>query len=523
MISGNFLSFSGISKPSTMLRSLISGSLSPSPLLGRRNLLTPSNLYGFDHFVSISPFPSVIYPGSQHYSISTPQVRYSSSSKDGHSDTKIPMERYPIDRVRNFCIIAHIDHGKTTLSSRLMEETRVLRPSFSNELYLDTLQVEKERGITIKAQTVSMDWNHYLLNLIDTPGHVDFSSEVVRGIKASEGAILLVDALQGMQAQTYHNLFMALEKKPPLKVLPVLNKVDLVLSLGNEGKDRLDFVENEIQQLLGDHLGGLKIPRVSAKLGSGVLSLLDTLVDYLPAPQGSLDKMTRALLFDTWHDDFKGVGCLFKVVDGCLELGEEIRSHFKEGSWIIQELGVIGLREKIFKDDNQALQNPTNQLDIGEGLVRRRVQKIYAGQVGYAFVNCKDMRKLQPGDTFFRLADLKLIHQHKLPCLEPLPGIQPSQPMVYSGIYPANQEDFHEFSVAIDKLLLTDWGVTTQKERSNALGTGFRCGFLGMLHLDVFTQRIEQEFKIDVIKTAPTVPYLGFQSPIVFFFFSNHL
>jgi elongation factor 4 len=372
---------------------------------------------------------------------------------------------FPPERIRNFSIIAHIDHGKSTLSDRLLETTGTISTRHKNEQFLDKLQVEKERGITVKAQTASMFYEYkgqtYLLNLIDTPGHVDFSYEVSRSLYACQGALLIVDAAQGVQAQTMANFFLAFEQD--LTVIPVLNKIDLpaadpkkvILQLNS----LFDFQESEI--ILA-----------SAKANIGIPDILAAIIERIPAPTCNPSATLKALLFDSWFDEYRGVVCLIAVKDGALKKGDVVVLAQANATYEVLEVGLM------YPDPQ-----PTQSLN--------------AGQVGYLITGMKSLHEARVGDT---------IHL-KGKVVEPFPGFKPAKPMVFAGIYPIDAEDFEPLKDAIDKLLLNDASVTVEKKTSVALGLGFRCGFLGLLHMDVFKQRLEQEYGLSVIATAPSVLY----------------
>ncbi len=379
--------------------------------------------------------------------------------------SKINLKDFQPSHVRNFSIIAHIDHGKSTLSDRLLEYTGTLSARHKNEQFLDKLQVEKERGITVKAQTVSMFYEHdgelYLLNLIDTPGHVDFSYEVSRSLYACQGALLVVDAAQGVEAQTMANFFLAFEQD--LTMIPVINKIDMANAEPEKVAEQLeklfDFQENEM------------IP-ASAKSGIGIKEILDAIVTRIPAPKGNAQEPLKALLFDSWFDEYRGVICLVAVQDGIIKKGDNITLAQTGNNYEVLEVGLM------YPD-----QRPTEAL--------------YPGQVGYLISGMKTVKEAQVGDT---------IHAYKKK-VEPFPGFRPAKPMVFAGIFPVDTNDFTELSDAIEKLTLNDASVTVTKTSSPALGLGFVCGFLGLLHMDVFKQRLEQEYNLSVIATAPSVLY----------------
>ena len=379
---------------------------------------------------------------------------------------KINLTKFTPDKIRNFSIIAHIDHGKSTLADRLLEVTGTLSTrSGANEQFLDKLQVEKERGITVKAQTASMIYKYngeeYLLNLIDTPGHVDFSYEVSRSLYACQGALLLVDAAQGVQAQTMANFYLAFEQD--LKILPVLNKVDLPTAnperVIKELHTLFDFEQEDV--LL-----------TSAKTGLGMQDVLQSLVTKIPAPESTPDNPLKALLFDSWYDGYRGVICLIAVKDGHIKKGDMIYLHQSDTKYEVLEIGLMYPNE-----------TPMDAL--------------YAGQVGYIITGMKTIKEARIGDTI----------SHPRSNIEPFEGFKPSKPMVFAGIFPVESSDFELLSDAIEKLTLNDASVTVEKKTSAALGLGFRCGFLGLLHMDVFKQRLEQEYDINIIATAPSVLY----------------
>lgn len=379
--------------------------------------------------------------------------------------SKINLKDISPDRVRNFSIIAHIDHGKSTLSDRLLEYTGTLSDRHKNEQFLDKLQVEKERGITVKAQTVSMFYEYngemYLLNLIDTPGHVDFTYEVSRSLYACQGALLVVDAAQGVEAQTMANFYLAFDQD--LTMIPVLNKIDMA----NAQPER---VAQQVEKLFD--FKSSEMIYASAKSGIGIKDILNAIVTRIPAPKCAPEKPLKALLFDSWFDEYRGVICLIAVQDGAIKKGDKITLSQTGNDYDVLEVGLM------YPD-----QVPT------EGL--------YAGQVGYLISGMKRVKEAQVGDT---------VHAFKK-TVEPFPGFRPAKPMVFAGIYPVDTDDFDELSDAIEKLTLNDASVTIQKASSPALGLGFVCGFLGLLHMDVFKQRLEQEYNLSVIATAPSVLY----------------
>jgi elongation factor 4 len=367
--------------------------------------------------------------------------------------------------IRNFCIISHIDHGKTTMSTRLMERAGTI--SLDKEgLYLDKLQVEKERGITVRAHTTSLTYKHsdghpYLLNLIDTPGHVDFTYEVSRSLAACQGALLLVDCTQGIQAQTVANYFLAFEAN--LKIIPVLNKIDLPTSEPARVARELVNIGFEEGEIL----------KASGKTGEGVDSIFEAVIQRLPPPSGDPSKPLKALLFENWYDQFRGVVCLINVLNGSLKKGDKVVAASSNKVYELENVGIL-FPERV----------PTGAL--------------YTGQVGYIIGGMRSTKEARVGDTLY----------HEGTQVEPLPGFKPAKPMVFAGLYPADGETLDRLTDAFEKLTLNDASVIYQKERSDALGMGFRCGFLGLLHMDVFLERLEQEYDIAVIATAPTVPYL---------------
>ncbi|KXS10010.1 translation factor GUF1-like protein, mitochondrial [Gonapodya prolifera JEL478] len=400
--------------------------------------------------------------------------RWSSTNVDGPMDIKsVDLSQFPPERVRNFSIIAHIDHGKSTLADRLLEITGTIpTPSSApgssgrNQQVLDKLKVERERGITVKAQTASMlhkfggKW--YLLNLIDTPGHVDFAYEVSRSLAASQGSLLLVDASQGVQAQTVANYHLA--KANNLTIIPVLNKIDL------PGADP-DSVEDSVRMVL-EIAEDMEIPRISAKKGEGVEALLDLIIEKLPAPTSKLTSSFRSLLFDNWYDTYVGVVCLVAVIDGKVGKGDKIASA---GTGLKYEVSQVG----IMAPDPMPL------------------LALHAGQVGYLILGMKSSHEARVGDTFY----------HHGQDVDVLPGFQPAKSMLFAGVYPVDSTEFEKLSEAINRLTLNDSSVSVARETSAALGQGFRLGFLGTLHMDVFRQRLEEEYGATAILSSPVVPY----------------
>ncbi len=375
------------------------------------------------------------------------------------------LQNFPPERIRNFSVIAHIDHGKSTLCDRLLETTGTLSTRNKNEQFLDKLQVERERGITVKAQSASMFYEYkgetYLLNLIDTPGHVDFNYEVSRSLYACQGALLLVDATQGVQAQTMANFYLAFDQN--LAIIPIINKIDLPSA-------DIDRIAKELKQLF--EFDSKDIVLASAKTGIGIKEILDSVVERIPAPTSHLNQPFKALLFDSWYDDYKGVVCLIAVRDGKIKKGDMVTLFQANATYEVLELGIL-------------YPNETPQ------------PALYAGQTGYVITGMKTVREARVGET---------IHTAKKP-VPPFPGFKPAKPMVFAGIYPIDSEEFELLVDAIEKLTLNDASVRVEKKSSVALGLGFRCGFLGLLHMDVFKQRLEQEYNLSVIATAPSVLY----------------
>ena len=375
------------------------------------------------------------------------------------------LQEFTLDRIRNFSIIAHIDHGKSTLADRLLEATGTLSDRKRHEQFLDKLQVERERGITVKAQTASLFYKHkgttYLLNLIDTPGHVDFSYEVSRSLAACQGALLLVDAAQGVQAQTMANFYLAFELD--LEIIPVINKIDLSIAdpdrVGREMEQAFDIQKDEL--ILA-----------SAKTGAGLDEILGAIVERIPAPIGDPDKPLKSLLFDSWFDAYRGVVCLVEIIDGVMRKGDDVVAAHTGNKYEVLDIGLM-YPEPV----------PTGEL--------------HPGQVGYLICGMKSVKEARVGDTFY----------HATKAVKPLPGFKPAKSMVFAGIYPVDTSEFEELRDAVEKLTLNDPSVHVEKESSVALGFGFRCGFLGLLHMDVFKQRLEQEYDMQIITTAPTVLY----------------
>ncbi|MFT4832594.1 MAG: GTP-binding protein LepA [Psychroserpens sp.] len=371
--------------------------------------------------------------------------------------------------IRNFCIIAHIDHGKSTLADRLLEFTGSVTDREKQDQLLDSMDLERERGITIKSHAIQMDYTHngeqYILNLIDTPGHVDFSYEVSRSIAACEGALLIVDAAQSIQAQTISNLYLALGND--LEIIPVLNKVDLPSANPEE-------VTDDIVELLGCKPEDV-IP-ASAKTGLGIQEILTAIIDRIPPPKGVLDEPLQALVFDSVYNPFRGVETYFRVINGEIKKGQKIKFVATGKSYFADEVGTLKLT-----------QHPK--------------QVIKAGDVGYLITGIKDAREVKVGDTITDFAK---------PTINPISGFEDVKPMVFAGIYPVDTEDFEELRSSMEKLQLNDASLVFLPESSAALGFGFRCGFLGMLHMEIIQERLEREFDMTVITTVPNVSYHAF-------------
>ena len=371
--------------------------------------------------------------------------------------------------IRNFCIIAHIDHGKSTLADRLLDATETVTKRESQAQLLDSMDLERERGITIKSHAIQMDYTHegqeYVLNLIDTPGHVDFSYEVSRSIAACEGALLIVDAAQSIQAQTISNLYLALEND--LEIIPVLNKVDLPSANPEE-------VTDDIVDLLG--CDASEVIPASAKTGIGIKEILTAIIERIPAPTGDPTEPLRALIFDSVYNPFRGVETYFRVMDGVIKKGQQIKFVATEGLHTADEVGTLKLQQVVKKE-------------------------IKTGDVGYLITGLKDAREVKVGDT---------ITDAKNPTNKIVEGFEDVKPMVFAGIYPVDTEDYEDLRSSMEKLQLNDASLVFTPESSAALGFGFRCGFLGMLHLEIIQERLEREFDMTVITTVPNVSYLAY-------------
>ena len=372
-----------------------------------------------------------------------------------------------LSKIRNFCIIAHIDHGKSTLADRILEMTGVFEKREMTEQILDSMELERERGITIKSKAVNMqykakDGETYTLNLIDTPGHVDFTYEVSRALAACEGALLVVDATQGIEAQTLANVYMALDAD--LEIIPVINKIDLPSAQPEE-------VKAEIEDVIG--LDASYAPCVSAKTGLNIEDVLEAVVEYVPAPTGDASAPLQALIFDAFYDNYRGAICFVRVKEGTLKAGMRMRLMATGGEFDIVEVGTF---------------NPGYQA----------CDCLRPGDVGYVAASIKDVRETRVGDTITDAAR---------PAAEPLPGYRQVTPMVYCGVYPADGADYPALKDALEKLRMNDASLSFEPETSVALGYGFRCGFLGLLHMDIITTRLEREWDLNLVTTAPSVIY----------------
>ncbi|MEO0836716.1 MAG: translation elongation factor 4 [Cyanobacteria bacterium J06642_3] len=377
------------------------------------------------------------------------------------------MTDVPVSRIRNFSIIAHIDHGKSTLADRMLQDTGTVAQRQMKEQFLDNMDLERERGITIKLQAARMnytakDGNEYVLNLIDTPGHVDFSYEVSRSLAACEGALLVVDSSQGVEAQTLANVYLALEND--LEIIPVLNKIDLP---GAEP----DRVGQEIEDVVG--LDCTDIIQASAKVGLGVDDILEAIVQQVPPPQDTVDQPLRALIFDSYYDAYRGVVVYFRVMDGKVKKGDNVRLMASGKEYVIDELGVLA---------------PT-QIEVDE---------LHAGEVGYFAAAIKAVEDARVGDT------ITLV---EAAAPEPLPGYTEAKPMVFCGLFPTDSDQYPDLREALDKLKLNDAALSYEPETSSAMGFGFRCGFLGLLHMEIVQERLEREYNLELITTAPSVIY----------------
>ena len=375
--------------------------------------------------------------------------------------------KYDKNLIRNFSIIAHVDHGKSTLADRILELTETVEKREMKDQYLDTMDLERERGITIKLNAVTVsytadDGQEYILNLIDTPGHVDFTYEVSRSLAACEGCLLIVDATQGVEAQTLANAYLAVDND--LEILPVINKIDLLSAMP-------DFCKKELEEKIG--LDGDSAVLVSAKTGENVKEVLENVVKYISAPKGDPNKPLKALIFDSYYDSYRGVIILVRIVDGTLKIGDNIKLMSNGLKYQVTELGIRTPAET-------------------------KVEVLRAGEVGYICAQIKDIKDVIPGET--------VTHLEK-PCDEPLPGYRKLNPMVYCGLYPVDSKKYEDLKEALEKLSLNDSALVFEAENSQALGFGFRCGFLGLLHMDVIQERLEREYNLNLILTAPSVVY----------------
>ncbi len=372
-----------------------------------------------------------------------------------------------LDHIRNFSIIAHIDHGKSTLADRILEFTNLVSDREKKDQYLDNMDIERERGITIKAQTVRIPYTdkhgkEYILNLIDTPGHVDFNYEVSRSLAACDGALLVVDATQGVEAQTLANVYLALDHNH--EIVPVLNKIDLPSA-------DVERVAHEIEESIG--LDCTDAVSVSAKTGLNIDKVLEAIVERLPAPKGDLDAPLKALIFDSWYDSYQGVVVLFRIFDGKIKKGDMIRLMATGKEYEVIRLGVF---------------SPT----------ARDLKELGAGEVGFLCGNIKELGDARVGDTITLASN---------PAKEPVPGFKEVQSMVFCGLYPTDSADYENLKTALEKLQLNDAAFSFEPETSQALGFGFRCGFLGLLHMEIIQERLEREFQVELIATAPSVIY----------------
>jgi GTP-binding protein LepA len=374
-----------------------------------------------------------------------------------------------MEKIRNFCIIAHIDHGKSTLADRLLDETGSVTDREKQDQLLDDMDLERERGITIKSHAIQMDYKHegknYVLNLIDTPGHVDFSYEVSRSIAACEGALLIVDAAQSIQAQTISNLYLALEND--LEIIPVLNKIDLPSAKPEE-------VSDDIVDLLGCNHDD--IIKASAKTGEGIQDILSAIIERVPAPENKTNDELKALIFDSVYNPFRGIEIYFRVFSGKIRKGQEIKFFATKSKYGADEVGTLGLK-----------QIPKNEISCGD--------------VGYLITGIKNAKEVKVGDT---IVDAKSSIEN------PISGFEDVKPMVFAGIYPVDTDDYEDLRASMEKLQLNDASLVFTPENSSALGFGFRCGFLGMLHLEIIQERLEREFDMAVITTVPNVSYHAF-------------
>ncbi|KGG12975.1 MULTISPECIES: translation elongation factor 4 [Prochlorococcus] len=377
------------------------------------------------------------------------------------------MTDVPVSQLRNFCIIAHIDHGKSTLADRLLQDTNTVASRDMQEQFLDNMDLERERGITIKLQAARMNYTakdsrKYVLNLIDTPGHVDFSYEVSRSLQACEGALLVVDASQGVEAQTLANVYLALEND--LEIIPVLNKIDL------PGSDPVKIKE-EIESIIG--LDVSNAIECSAKTGLGVQEILQAVVERIPPPADQLNQPTKALIFDSYYDPYRGVIVYFRVITGRISTRDKILLMASQKSYELDEIGIMAPDQ-------------------------RKVEELHAGEVGYLAASIKAVSDARVGDTITLLSS---------PAIDPLPGYTEAKPMVFCGLFPTDADQYPDLREALEKLQLSDAALKYEPETSSAMGFGFRCGFLGLLHMEIVQERLEREYDLDLIVTAPSVIY----------------
>lgn len=380
--------------------------------------------------------------------------------------------KYDKEHIRNFSIIAHIDHGKSTLADRILELTDTVSQREMKEQFLDSMDLERERGITIKLNAVTLNYHakngeDYLFNLIDTPGHVDFSYEVSRSLAACEGCLLVVDATQGVEAQTLANVYLAVDNN--LEIVPVINKIDLPSAMP-------DMAKKEIEERIGIPSDNACL--VSAKTGLGVPDVLETVVKYIPSPKGDDNKPLKALIFDSYYDPYRGVIILIRIVEGKVKVGDTVKLMAANKEYLVTELGIRTPKEI-------------------------KVDELSSGEVGYLAAQIKDIRDVHPGETVTLVTN---------PAKDPLPGYRKMNPMVYCGLYPVDSKKFLDLKDALEKLTLNDASLTFEAETSQALGFGFRCGFLGLLHMDVIQERLEREYGLDLILTAPSVIYKVYKS-----------
>ena len=374
--------------------------------------------------------------------------------------------------IRNFCVIAHIDHGKSTLSDRLLETTRTISEREMKDQALDSMDLERERGITIKSHAIQLYYKHtddqtYTLNLIDTPGHVDFSYEVSRSIAACEGALLLVDATQGIQAQTISNLYLAIEHD--LEIIPVINKIDMPNAM-------IDDVMEQILDLIGCEIEDIVL--ASGKTGEGVENVLSAIVERIPAPKGDPQGPLQALIFDSVFNPFRGVIAYYKIINGSIRKGDRVKFYHTDSDYSADEIGILQMN-----------------------MIKKK--EMLTGDVGYIITGIKNSKEIKVGDTITHLDN---------PCQEAIQGFEDVKPMVYAGIYPIENEDFERLRESLEKLQLNDSSLTFEPESSVALGFGFRCGFLGMLHLEIIQERLSREFDMEVITTVPNVSYVAYST-----------